>query len=319
MKYKIYYNKLLLETFSDFDEALIFNKAQVSLYMKIFDFLGTLTQKQIAIGGVILIFIIGVGDYFIGSTVSTSIFYVLPICICAWHGSRALAVTYSFFSAITWFLTEMLSGLPYNYFLTPYWNTLARLATFLVIAYSLSGYRALLTAEEKLADTDSLTGAYNNRAFYEKVEAEVIRSRRFHRPFSLAYIDLDNFKFINDNLGHEVGDLLLKKVIEIMKLFTRQTDCVSRLGGDEFSVLFSEADEQAASEAIQKLHSVLLSAMQVENWPVTFSIGVVTCIEAPESVKQIISFADGLMYSVKKSGKNRVAHASYQTATDSPI
>lgn len=280
--------------------------------MKLLAFLESFSPKQIALTGALLVILIGIGDLFAGPQISTSIFYILPICICAWHGSRRMGIAFAFLAAIVWLSTEVVAGQTYTNIFILYWNWFTRLATFLIIAYVLSGYRSQLTVEEALADTDSLTGANNSRAFYEKVEAEINRFRRFRRPFSIAYIDLDNFKYVNDNMGHQTGDHLLQKIIEVMQQTTRVTDVVARIGGDEFAVLFGETDQKSAKEAVGKLQLVLLDAMREKNWPITFSIGVVTCEEIPESVEQIISFADGLMYSVKKSGKNRIAYANFQ-------
>lgn len=284
--------------------------------MSFFIFFQSFTKTQIIFIGGFLILIIGIGDFWAGPQISTSLFYVLPIGICTWYDSRRTGIAFSFLSAFVWFVTDKYSGHIYSHFFIIYWNSAVRLGTFLIIAYLLSGYRAQLAAEEQLADTDSLTGASNRRAFYEKIETEISRSRRFHRPFSLAYIDLDNFKLINDTKGHITGDFLLKKVIEVMKANTRVIDHVARLGGDEFAVLFAETGQQAAHDAVTKLQSVLLASMQAEKWPVTFSIGVVTCEEIPESVKDVINFADTLMYSVKKSGKNSIAHASFHKGDD---
>lgn len=277
--------------------------------MKILSVLTPFSQRQIAFGGAGLIFLIGIVDFLSGPQFSVTIFYIFPIAICAWHCQRKVSISYAFLAAIVWLVSDKFSSPVYSHFLVPYWNSTTRIFTYLIIVYLLSGYREQLAVEENLADTDSLTGALNHRAFKEKVVYEIERLRRFQRPFSVAYIDLDNFKFVNDTMGHAVGDLLLKKVIEVMKSNTRVIDTVARIGGDEFAVILTDTGQVASCEAIEKLRSLLLSAMQASNWPVTFSIGIVTCEDVPDSMEQIVNFADGLMYSVKKSGKNRIAHA----------
>lgn len=92
--------------------------------------------------------------------------------------------------------------------------------------------------DETAADTDYLTGALNPRGFYERVQQEIGRSARTHKPFAVAYIDLDNFKVVNDTLGHSVGDELLITVVSILDNHLRKIDVVARLGGDEFAILF---------------------------------------------------------------------------------
>jgi diguanylate cyclase (GGDEF)-like protein len=280
--------------------------------MNFFEFLETWTKRQIALAGFFLVCAIGIGDFLAGPQLSTSIFYVVPVGICAWHGNRRMAFVAALISAFVWLVTDIASGQSYSHSFILYWNGLSRLGTFIIIAYLLSRYRFQLAVEEKLAATDPLTGALNNRAFYEKVEGEIERSRRFHHPFSVAYIDLDNFKSVNDTMGHIKGDLLLQKIVGVMTSNTRVIDVVARLGGDEFAILYPETGVSAAQEAVSKWQSVSLAAMRTENWPITFSIGVLTCEEPPDSVKQVINIADGLMYSVKKSGKNRIAYASLE-------
>ena len=220
--------------------------------MDLHSILHSFSPKQIVSIGVFLIFIIGLVDFYAGPQLSTSLLYVLPIGICTWYSSFLVGIVFSIMSAVVWFATDKFSGHSYEHFIIPYWNGMIRLGTFFIITHLLSRYSAQLAAEEKLADTDSLTGAYNSRAFYEKVDFEIARLRRFHHPFSVAYIDLDNFKYINDTKGHITGDLLLQKVIEVMRENTRTIDVVARLGGDEFAILYVETDSQAAHEAVKK-------------------------------------------------------------------
>ena len=156
-----------------------------------------------------------------------------------------------------------------------------------------------------------MTGLCNNRGFYKKANEELIRSQRYKGVFTVAYIDLDNFKEINDNFGHMVGDELLQKVAKIMKENSRKTDVVARLGGDEFAILFSETGFQPADEAFRKLNHILSENISKSNWSTTLSAGLVTYEVAPNSVKQMVQVADDLMYSVKKEGKNNVFHKAW--------
>jgi diguanylate cyclase (GGDEF)-like protein/PAS domain S-box-containing protein len=171
----------------------------------------------------------------------------------------------------------------------------------------LKSQEAALEAERKLARIDSLTGLANRRAFYEGAELERKRSLRRSRPLSIAYLDLDNFKQINDRNGHEVGDELLACVGGIMRAKLRAEDLVARLGGDEFAILLPESDYTAASIAVAKLHRILTAEMQKHCWPVGVSIGMVTFESIPESIEDMVHAADELMYTVKRDGKNRIA------------
>jgi diguanylate cyclase (GGDEF)-like protein len=168
--------------------------------------------------------------------------------------------------------------------------------------------RRRLRQERHLARIDPLTRVANRQAFYEAIERELGRLRRYGRPFSIAYFDLDNLKRVNDDLGHESGDAVLCEVSATARKHLRQTDTIGRIGGDEFAILFSEADSRAARAAADNFNNYLLEAMQQNEWSVTFSIGLVTCLTAPTSVEDLIKKTDELMYKVKKSGKNNIRH-----------
>jgi GGDEF domain-containing protein len=122
--------------------------------------------------------------------------------------------------------------------------------------------RFRLQQERHLARIDSLTGAANRRAFYESLEGELSRLKRYARPFSVAYLDLDNLKRVNDDLGHEAGDAVLCAVSATIGKILRRTDTVGRLGGDEFAILFSEADSDTARAATDRFNRYLLDAMR---------------------------------------------------------
>jgi diguanylate cyclase (GGDEF)-like protein len=165
--------------------------------------------------------------------------------------------------------------------------------------------RALYERERDLSRTDALTGLLNRRAFVERLERERERHARFPRPITLAYLDVDNFKRVNDTHGHAAGDELLITAAEAMEETVRSVDSVGRLGGDEFALLMPETDAAAAKLAIEKVQRRLRDAVQGREWSGTFSIGVVTFESVPGSAEEMLEKADALMYSVKQSGKDR--------------
>jgi diguanylate cyclase (GGDEF)-like protein len=163
--------------------------------------------------------------------------------------------------------------------------------------------------EQEAAHADSLTGLLNRSAFYELAQRETLRAQRYQRQLSVAYIDLDNFKQVNDKSGYDTGDRLLQCVGALLQKHCRQTDVVGRIAGDEFALLFTESGYESAEAAIGILHKALLEGMQQNGWPVTFSIGLVTFNVAPDTVDQLVRTADELMCAVKMDGKNRVMRA----------
>ena len=184
----------------------------------------------------------------------------------------------------------------------------AQILTEKALKVSEEKLQAALESEKRLSRFDFLTGIPNRRTFYETVEAEAKRARRYRRAMTLAYVDVDNFKYVNDIFGHSVGDELLKLIGSGIRSSVRSTDTAARLGGDEFGVLLPETDSHGASVAIAKITSRIQDEVRQQNWPVTFSVGVVTFTPdaAPESVEEMIKRADELMYQVKHKGKGAV-------------
>ena len=166
-----------------------------------------------------------------------------------------------------------------------------------------------LKSEKALARTDSLTGAVNRRFFHEVLQREMDRSQRYRHPLTVAYLDLDNFKAINDQWGHPTGDKVLRTVVESAQKHLRSTDVIARLNGDEFAFLLPETGQQAAKSAVPKIQAALLQAMHRNAWPVTFSTGVLTCLAPPTTVDEMMKSVDELMYSAKRSGKNAIHYA----------
>ncbi len=159
---------------------------------------------------------------------------------------------------------------------------------------------------EELSRTDALTGILNRRAFDELAQVEIERAKRYRNPISIAYIDLDNFKSVNDEMGHNTGDGLLISITKIVQNNIREIDHFARLGGDEFILLLSNTEAKPAHEVLVKLQKMMLGEMERNNWPVTFSIGLATFNSPPSNVEEMIKKSDEAMYSAKQGGKNRI-------------
>lgn len=210
-------------------------------------------KATIFIISVAFVAVLGIFDHLIGPELSFSVFYTVPILLSTWHGGRTAGLVISSFAAVSWLAADLTAGHQYSAPFIPFWNSLVRLAFFIIITVLLSIVKNKLALEESLADTDYLTNLKNSRAFYEHVEMESNRSRRYKRPFTIAYIDLDNFKYVNDAMGHEVGDSALKTVAETIRSNVRNSDIISRLGGDEFGCLFNETGYEAAEAIIRNI------------------------------------------------------------------
>jgi len=253
--------------------------------------------------------LLGALDYWTGFEISFSFFYLLPISLAAWVGGRKSGYIASIFSALVWLYANMQAGEVYSSPLVLYWNALTRLGFFMVVTILLAEMRKLLDHERWLARTDLLTGAFNRRVFFDVLSTELGRSQRYMRPFTVLYLDLDDFKTVNDKLGHQEGDILLKTLTETVLKTTRSTDVFCRIGGDEFAMLLPETDQEAAQSFIPRLQDALVHAMQAHNWSVTCSIGALTCHSAACTADQLVAEADQLMYQVKQTSKNGVRFA----------
>jgi diguanylate cyclase (GGDEF)-like protein len=260
---------------------------------------------------------VGVLDYITGWQVSFSIFYIAPILLATWYGSANAGVLLSIVSTVLWLTSDLLTAVDYDHPAIPYWNAVVRFAFFFLLSFILGKLKERFAIEKEMARTDGLTGAYNSRAFYELADTELRRARRYGRPFTMAYIDLDNFKFVNDSMGHAMGDKVLCVVADILRENIRETDVAARLGGDEFSALFIETDGARSSVIVEKLLARLNRGMADNRWPVTFSVGAITYNHAlPHSVQEMITAADRLMYQAKERGKNQVVIAVFAETTN---
>ena len=184
------------------------------------------------------------------------------------------------------------------------WNAAQHLGVFLVLAGVLDAFKKRLLHEQQAARTDSLTSLANRRAFVESAWVELERARRHGRPLSLLYIDCDDFKAVNDRLGHVGGDAVLAAVGVTLQEAVRGHDTVARLGGDEFGILLPEIDGLGAAALAERLRAQLREALSRRWDRVTFSIGVATFVTPPASVDEMILRADELMYQAKRSGKD---------------
>ena len=261
--------------------------------------------------GYIIIGVLGIIDTLTGKELDFSLFYVIPILIVTWHTGLGLGIVFSLISALVWLLSDVLSG---NVTLLSIyaWNTLIRLGFFLTIAFLLSRLLTVLEHQREIAHTDYLTGALNSLFFYNVLQMEINRSLRYKNLFTIAYIDLDNIKTVNDEFGHATGDEVLCFVVNQIKNSLRKVDVVARLGGDEFALLMPETNQKSAQVVLSKLQHNILAGMQKNNWPVTLSIGVLTYIDTPPTANEAIKKVDDLMYSVKKSSKNNIKYATYE-------
>lgn len=278
----------------------------------IFSVLENRTPKTITKLSFVLIVVLGAVQFIIGESVNIAPLYLFPTLFSSWYGSRTTGILSAFMSTVVFvaiersFLTQPCSFHALLLFAVPY------LIAYLLLAVMIINFRNVHRMEAHAADTDNLTGAHSARSFYAELANEMLRSKRYDHVFSLAYIDIDDFKKINDSLGHSAGDSLLKAVADTLRSSLRNTDVTARLGGDEYVCLLPETNQEQARSAFLKAADLLKKRMQAQKWNVSFSIGVVTFENLPDNIKEAIDMADLLMYSVKNAKKDDIAYQTFR-------
>lgn len=279
-----------------------------SLRQVIIEYLYNLNRSVLITLGVVIIVSVGILNHLAGPDLSTWILYLIPIFLITWFTERWIGFLMSTITALTWLIADYTSGANYLDRAVPYWNYTARLCSFIIFTFILSALKSAMEKEKELSRIDFLTGVGNGRYFIELANMEINRARRNEHPLTVVYIDLDNFKTINDRYGHSTGDNLLRLVANTIKSNIRLMDTVARLGGDEFAILLPETGPELAEAITRKVQKINLEIMQKNGWPVTFSIGVVTFIHPPTTVDEILKVSDNLMYTAKNNGKNMIKY-----------
>ncbi len=188
----------------------------------------------------------------------------------------------------------------------------SELEKFLILSmqFALEIQKVLLyETVEKLAITDSLTGLYLRRYFYERLDEELQRSRRYKFEFAFLMIDIDDFKRTNDTYGHLVGDVILRELGHIIKESVREIDLVSRYGGEEFAITLPETGREGAMLVAQRIRRKIeehLFRAYDETLKITISVGVSLYPHDSEEVNGLLEKADVALYDAKKLGKNVV-------------
>ena len=253
-------------------------------------------------------------DYLSGPLIPFTIFYIMPIWMAGsllsghWAHGFALLCTLATTSIDLEVIEQVhLVGIA--------WKAMVNGAVFLIAADMSIGWARLHDNLQYEASRDPLTGAFNRRAFFERIDEELGRSQRKSLPLSLAFIDLDNFKHINDSQGHEKGDEVLKAVASTLSPHLRAGDALGRLGGDEFAILLHETNQEQVKPVMNRLARALKESPSLANTGISFSIGVATSNPRRSiSADELMAIADQAMYEIKHSTKDGIGF----TVVDAP-
>jgi diguanylate cyclase (GGDEF)-like protein len=257
--------------------------------------------------GLVALTILAVLDLISGPSVGFAVFYALAVMGVSFHaGSVAGAITAILASG---------SGLTARLFyhvddvtaVAALWNLGNELAVFMAIVFVTHYGRLLLDQLAAQTRRDLLTGAFNTRGVLEAFERERSRALRLATPLTLAFIDLDNMKRVNDELGHAEGDEMLRVLASSVLTSIRETDVFGRVGGDEFALILPDTDENEAVKAVQRLRAVVNRRTHDRSPYISISVGIITFRRDPPEAADALRAADSLMYVAKRAGGNRVA------------
>jgi diguanylate cyclase (GGDEF)-like protein len=234
------------------------------------------------------------------------LFFIVPVLCAAWIFGRREGYLVAMLAVALWYLADLRLGGEQGDPRPLLFNSAVRLAIFVAASWLLAHTRGLLERETRLAREDELTGLPNRREFFALGRIALATAQRQEAPLTAVFIDLDRFKEVNDERGHETGDRLLREVADGLRAHMRAADIAGRLGGDEFALLLPGMEPEAAADYVADLRHRLLAAMAAQRWPVTFSIGVASYRQPPDSLPALLAEADALMYAVKRGGRDRV-------------
>jgi diguanylate cyclase (GGDEF)-like protein len=257
----------------------------------------TTGRAWVIIASALLVMVI---DYLTGSLAPMGVYYLIPVTMSTWYFGRLIG----------WATVTIASVLLSTVVISDFGSSdIIRRAIQGRIPYFLFGIfyvvvvdniQKRLRMEQVASRTCSLTGLFNHRGFIQELEEMLEVASRTNADVSLAYIDLDNFKGVNDSKGHAEGDRVLKHVANVLSTYSRKTDRACRVGGDEFAVIMLSGTI-GAKHHIEMLHKRMSQGKQ----GIGSSVGCITFSSPLPTVHQAIESADALMYKVKRNGKNR--------------
>jgi len=267
-------------------------------------------QSTTTVAAIVLVltFAVALADTLSGPFYSFLVFNLLPIGLAAWRLGARTGYLIAALCTGLWVVGLVIDPRPALAPLVLGWNLALRMVLFAFVVWLIRTACAALERAEHAARTDPLTGLHNRRHFYELVAVEMERARRSGHPFTLAYLDLDDFKALNDQFGHQTGDTVLVAVAAALHTHLRASDQCARLGGDEFAVLLPETDSAAGHQVCERLHAAITEVMSGRGWAASCSMGVVTYAHIPASIDDTIALADQQLYRAKGQGKAQTVY-----------
>lgn len=252
--------------------------------------------------GVTMVVLTGLADRTSGGHTSVLALYAVPVAFVGWKAGRWPGLAVAGVAGLAWLVARSTSlPLPDA---TLIWNALNRAAIFGFIAV----VSALLARWSFLADTDTLTGLLNRRAFVDRLRKAAVRAERLETSVVIVFLDLDDFKTVNDRFGHATGDAVLVKTARAIEAAIRAGDVAARFGGDEFAALLWRSSASDAERVGKRLLEGIREAFSAakETAGTCASVGMVFFPTFPSDHRAALAQADAAMYEAKRGGKGRM-------------
>ncbi len=255
-------------------------------------FLLARSPPQIAALALLWLLAIAALDAWVAHAVSLSILFLLPVSLASWYAQARLGYLMCLLAAIAWLCVDLIAGPQPARAWVSFWNSGVRLGFLLVVAHLLARLREALDTQRSLARHDALTGLFNARALAQHYESAARLAQRGGGSVTVGFLDIDDFKLVNDTLGHRTGDRVLVAVGATLDGRMRATDAIGRVGGDEFVLVLPQTDLAGAQTFFPKIRAELLALAARHRWPIGFSIGVAVFESPLPSADDALARAD---------------------------
>jgi len=262
----------------------------------------TLRERPVLVAAVVTL-LVGVIDYVTGTGLRVFPLYFVPLGLIAGSQAQKHALGAALLLTAVWASINY-DPLNMNVYLG---NIASQCVAFVVVALLINAHKLRADMHQQLASTDALTGLLNSRAFFRAASRELAVQKRKGYDLTMAYLDVDNFKDVNTNLGHLGADDVLRDTALAMLASLRETDVIGRVGGDEFAIILPDTSAESARITLERLRKQVLAANKDRGMNITVSVGAVVFQRPASSVNEMLELSDQLMYFVKGETKDGVA------------
>ncbi|MCO5178287.1 MAG: GGDEF domain-containing protein [Thermomicrobiales bacterium] len=243
--------------------------------------------------------LIGIVDVATGAQLFLTVLYLVPISVATWRAGRACGLLLVVLSTVAMSIAEASAPLTDVSAWAQFWNAIARVLVFIFIVQLITNLREARQHADRLARTDNLTGVSNLLAFREISAIELETVQRTQQPLTLMFLDIDDFKNVNDNHGHSVGDEMLREVADALRELARPDDLVARVGGDEFVLLLPRTNTNSAMHFADRVARRISAIVRPDGSALTCSIGLSSANDGFTTIDDVLHEADRAMYLAK--------------------